>query len=488
MPKIFDLDGKELLDTGTPTFNGFDMSGKDLKWANLTRAELEGANLTRAELAGANLTGANLTRVKFGEADLKDTILRHANLTDADLSSVKNLLPEQLAGTNLTRAKLPEHIKNFDGIKQVDDRIKDTGKFFLAMLAADAYSLLTLWSTKNLDFKLITDSSDATLPIFNTPLSIVKFCLVAPLVLLGAYVYFQLEMQRLWEELVSLPTIFPDGKHLDQRVYPWFVTSFVQRYMQQHGSEEAQQNAVLAWVLQVLIGFFVWLATPLVIIGFWLAYVKTRAWEGTEWLEILIAMCVVWGWVTLRRTRRLIGTNRVAYRNIATRIGFKKLRDWGKVLAQTAVVGVLFHILSFGLIYAVPNEKDSRASEHKNLAWWDARIWASKLTKPLIGYRPVPLMSDIDASFKPADWGKLDAEYNKEIGDCVNEIKWLKGKLKEFAHTDEEKYDATLHHPTLLFPPIFVGVLVPSKSRKVLAFENMTSRFGTETPKRFLTG
>ena len=569
MPKIFDLDGKELLDTGTPTFNGFDMSGKDLKWANLTRAELEGANLTcaelegadltganltdanltgveaftqeqldktkwirppivdrtplhaqtwvhnwgkdlsdtdltdanltRAELAGANLTGANLTRVKFGEADLKDTILRHANLTDADLSSVKNLLPEQLAGTNLTRAKLPEHIKNFDGIKQVDDRIKDTGKFFLAMLAADAYSLLALWSTKNLDFKLITDSSDATLPIFNTPLSIVKFCLVAPLVLLGTYVYFQLEMQRLWEELVNLPTIFPDGKRLDQRVYPWFVTSFVQRYSpRSKDKDEAQPNAVLSWVLQVLIVFFVWLATPLVIMSFWLAYIKKREWTGTGWLEALMAISFVWGWVTWQRASVLAGVNKnsflsrrvdmvsatlvfssvlIAYQlilpsllplvyyyryhhnkfqlvlvvgglcvffvvaNLQVRLYiinhirkkvYPKLRMWCGIVVLTVFVDTLFHGLSFGLIYSVPLYPKNRLKHYRYLSWDDRRIWVNQLTKPLkivTGYRPIPLMNEVEVSTKPVKWSSLEVAFLQKVQGHQYEVVKLRESL-----------------------------------------------------------
>ena len=62
-----------------------DLTGANLKWADLT-----GANLTRANLTWANLTGANLTW-----ADLTGANLTRANLTWADLT-----------GANLTRANL----------------------------------------------------------------------------------------------------------------------------------------------------------------------------------------------------------------------------------------------------------------------------------------------------------------------------------------------------------------------------------------------
>ena len=56
---------------------------------------------------------------------------------------------------------------------------------------------------------------------------IVGFFLVAPAFLLGAYVYFHLYLHGLWECLSKLPAIFPDGRPLDGRAYPWLLTSLV---------------------------------------------------------------------------------------------------------------------------------------------------------------------------------------------------------------------------------------------------------------------
>ena len=59
-----------------------DLSGANLRRADLSDADLSGANLRRADLSGANLSGANLRR-----ADLSG-----ANLRRADLSGSKGLL------------------------------------------------------------------------------------------------------------------------------------------------------------------------------------------------------------------------------------------------------------------------------------------------------------------------------------------------------------------------------------------------------------
>ena len=64
------------------------LAGVQLGQANLTDADLTGANLTgakfyMADLTGANLTGANLTGAKFYNAILSNTNLSEANLSEA---------------------------------------------------------------------------------------------------------------------------------------------------------------------------------------------------------------------------------------------------------------------------------------------------------------------------------------------------------------------------------------------------------------------
>jgi len=55
-----------------------DLSGQDLKWADLSEADLRQANLSGADLLGADLSNADL-----GEANLESAVLRGADLSGA---------------------------------------------------------------------------------------------------------------------------------------------------------------------------------------------------------------------------------------------------------------------------------------------------------------------------------------------------------------------------------------------------------------------
>ena len=197
------------------------MKDKTILWNRFDPAKSK--EIASLDLSALPVIERSLSELDFGTTDCRDANFHDADLSFSDLSKVTNLSVDMLADANLSGAILPAALPLDSFVSRVDDRIKDTGKFFLAMLTANAYSMLALWTIKNLDLKLVMNSSDATLPIFNTPISIVSFCLVAPLVLLGTYVYFQMEMQRLWEALATLPAIFSDGRTLDERVYPWFL-------------------------------------------------------------------------------------------------------------------------------------------------------------------------------------------------------------------------------------------------------------------------
>ena len=59
---------------------GADLSKAILRWANLSEADLRGARLSKADLKEANLSGADLSGADLSEADLRWTDLRKVNL------------------------------------------------------------------------------------------------------------------------------------------------------------------------------------------------------------------------------------------------------------------------------------------------------------------------------------------------------------------------------------------------------------------------
>ena len=87
-----ELSGVDLREANLGEVN---LAGADLSHANLREADLNNANLSKASLVGADLSGANLAG-----ADLSDTDLHEANLSRAYLADAN------LAGANLCGATL----------------------------------------------------------------------------------------------------------------------------------------------------------------------------------------------------------------------------------------------------------------------------------------------------------------------------------------------------------------------------------------------
>lgn len=82
-----------------------DLTGLDLREANLRGTELSRADIERADLSGAKLQGANLERAWLTDSRLKGAMLNDANLTSAQLPDV-DLTDAHLSGANLTSAYL----------------------------------------------------------------------------------------------------------------------------------------------------------------------------------------------------------------------------------------------------------------------------------------------------------------------------------------------------------------------------------------------
>ena len=79
--------------------SGADLRRADLRCDDLSDADLSGVNLSGADLRCANLSGANLSDANLSHADLSDANLSHADLSGANLSGAN------LSGANLSGAK-----------------------------------------------------------------------------------------------------------------------------------------------------------------------------------------------------------------------------------------------------------------------------------------------------------------------------------------------------------------------------------------------
>lgn len=305
--------------------HGTNLQGSNLADANLQegqlfRANLQGANLTNTNLQEANLQEANLqlailkgTILESGviqeeglpdrsvdSANLTDANLRNADFSDAKLSDVFGLLPEALAGANLSNASIPEAIAKFAGLEQVEKISENARKIFLGLLLGCVYSWLTIATTT--DVRLLTNSSFSPLPIIGTEIPIAWFYWTAPAILLGTYFYLHLYLMRLWEELAKLPAFFPDGKALYERAYPWLLNGLVCGHvpllLTDRPALSRLQNAVSI--------FLAWWVVPLTLSGFWTRYLPRHDWGGTILLIAYAAIAVAFGILSYLLARRAL--------------------------------------------------------------------------------------------------------------------------------------------------------------------------------------
>lgn len=303
-----DLRGAYLVETDLQVAN---LSETSLEGAFLTQANLRGADLSESKLQGAILFEANLQGAKLFRANLEPfhdaltgkvqvTDLTHAKLRDADLSeaqftNVSGLQSGQLGGANLSNAKIPTHIAEFEGLAHVEEVSKHARNVFLAVIGGCVYSWLTIATTT--DVALLTNSGSSPLPIIQTNVPIAGFYWAAPAILLGLYVYLHMYLQRLWAGLASLPAVFEDGRTLEERAYPWLLTSLASAHM----PRLANRRPVFSRTQVFLSMISAWVLVPFTIGWFWIRYLPLHDWPGTflhiSLFTISVVFAVIFYWL-----------------------------------------------------------------------------------------------------------------------------------------------------------------------------------------------
>ena len=282
-----------------------DLGEADLQKAELGRANLQKANLFKANLRQADLMEANLEQANLIEAELQKADLAHAKrlstatLRDANFEGATGLLGNEFAQADVTGATLPERIRDFPILQVIEETSRNARKIFIAMLLGCVYSWLTIATTGNPT--TFTDSTLLKLPIIGTEIPIAWFYPVAPLVLLAAFFYLHFYLARLWEGLADLPAIFPDGKRLDQRAYPWLLNGLVRRHF-----EKLKERAFTSHLEEWFTIFLAWWAVPITLAGFWWLYLPRRDSTVTEIHIALIMTSVIAALQFLRLTRRIL--------------------------------------------------------------------------------------------------------------------------------------------------------------------------------------
>ncbi|MCP4609270.1 MAG: elongation factor Tu [Planctomycetes bacterium] len=278
----------------------------------------------------------DMQRAVFGPINLDGLDLTEADLRGADLSETTGLLEGQLARAQLAGARLPKGVGIFVAVEHVYEACKNARPLFFSTILVCSYCFLTLGTTVDLD--LIMNSTTSKLPIIGTTIPLVGFYVVAPIVLLSLSIYFHLCLQRVWHDLAHLPAVMPDGRGLDEVVYPWLLTGQVSGAFFHLRGNRRPLRAIQA----LLCLFLAWYLVPFTLICVWLRYLPRHDWVFTA---LHVAFIIV-AFVTMREFRILA---RRTLEGIAYNIEVTKCSRWLRRLhpVMVSLMGLALVFISY---------------------------------------------------------------------------------------------------------------------------------------------
>jgi uncharacterized protein YjbI with pentapeptide repeats len=390
-------------------FVAADLEGNDLIGASLRYMDLHDANLRSADLLMADLRDACLVRVNFRDACLVGTNLEAANLEGASLDTSMGLVPHQLAGANLHEAALPSHILQFEALSEFKRASRTVYGYFVAMMSLSVLSWLIVWMTK--DFQLIANA--AVLPFLHSPaaanaLPTVQFYLTAPFALFIVYLVFHFHLQHLWDTVLELPAVFPDGRALGENE-PRIVVGLLRAHFRWM-NQDPPSTRVIEKALSLLMAYWI---VPATLLLYWLRYLTLQEIHGTILQEMVVVGAAGAALYSTTKVGRP-AARWILEENIVDR-AFGKLGDINPVTTALILLGVLTFV-SVGTMAGVPHGKE-RAPQ---FSAGSIRRWAPTVLWSL-GIDPYADLTEAVISTKPANWNGSDDQVSLVQGARLND-------------------------------------------------------------------
>jgi uncharacterized protein YjbI with pentapeptide repeats len=387
-----------------------DLSNANLDRADLAGVKLPGANLQKANLAGAilslaDLRGAFLFQANLQGADLLGTELEGANLQGANLASVTGLSVRQFAGCNLSGALLPKHIADLLDVNEITGLSETAGRLLQAIILACVLIWCLIAATQ--DLQLVKNSPAFPIPRLGRFIPLAQFYLLAPLLLLGLYLYFHFCLQRLWGGLASLPASFPDGRSSDPvRPRPMIaLSSFHFRRLR----GDLPPSLFLEAMVSLLLAY--WLV-PATLFFLWVRYLTLEDLRGTM-LQVLVIVAATAIALFLPgvsyTTIRMDPLQPSSLKNPLE--GVRALRRGAILLG---VAAILFS-LSLGTARGMPHDTSwIPRVEAGDIRRWSAHVfWVG-------GYNPYPELTESVVSTMPDNWTGQEGELTQVKGALLN--------------------------------------------------------------------
>lgn len=289
-------------------------------------------------------------------------------------------------------------------VEHLSEISRNSRTTFFALILSCVYSYLAIATTT--DAALLSNSSASPLPIIQVNVPIVWFYYFAPIILAVLFVYFHLYLERFWRCVVRLPLHHPDGRGLDDYVYPWLISSALIRGEIPELSNHRKSARLEAWLSLLL----AWWLVPIVLLFYWGRYLTAHDWVGTSLHIVLILITTSFSLRYIHTARRSLRevAERSACQNNSNDDGINKDADRDQLETTYSALGVFalgvaLVYLSASAIYGL-SDKDCASlgpADRCNLLNPGENFWTA------IGYVPNAVVKEEKFVQKPKDWQKL---------------------------------------------------------------------------------
>jgi uncharacterized protein YjbI with pentapeptide repeats len=340
----------------------------DFSYCNLAslaipaETDLHGARFVGAELTNISFVKSNLARCNFVNAVLDSTTFVDCTLREADFSDTSGLLPKHFAGSDLTGAKLPTNLA-LEQFSRVTGST-DTAKRVLLSLLTGSVSVL-LYSLTVPDYSLIANTPARGISLGGATVTYIALAVMIPIALLCGFLHLQLQLQRLWHILGSLPRRWTDGRSLNYSEMSWRVADIA--LPPRHDLDDFR----LSNLDRALNAALVWWSIPITLATVWVRCLVCHNWYLSALQGFLLTASLIIAFSSRELARKAAA--RVA-------VGADLWTDEQQgvpLIARHAVIGFLLFVVITGIasgIIAIPLIKADLVGEDvstKPAEWTD---------------------------------------------------------------------------------------------------------------------
>ena len=291
-----------------------------------------------------------------------------------------------------------------DNIAQLSEISRNSRTTFMAMILACVYSFLAIATTT--DAALLSNSSATPLPIIQANVPIVWFYYFAPIILAVLFIYFHLYLERFWRCVALLPLRHPDGRGLDDYIYPWLISNAIIRGEIRELSVHRFSARIEAWLSLLL----AWWLVPIVLLFYWARFLVAHDWAGTLLhigLIVLLAGFALRFFFSAKNALRRMASEaehptgaRASVPGNLPALGRTQLTS---AAAGLAIVGVVLAYLSAATILGLPQEVCSKAGLGTRCALYGPgrAFWHA------VGVEPYVDVNEQRFVGKPKEWQSL---------------------------------------------------------------------------------